>query len=100
MLLVGFFCHPVMSLAVYSICVWTVMHSFLHTYYWGAFCTPIVIILCEVIVDLSSVVASVKVYHVLLSMLCCVLYHVNIPAMSPKKATRYLFDTLKVSGKP
>ena len=35
-------------------------------------CTPVVIILCEVIVDLSSVVASVKVYHVLLSMLCCV----------------------------
>ena len=32
-----FFCHPVMSLAVYSICVWNVMHSFLHTYYWGAF---------------------------------------------------------------
>ena len=40
-------------------------------------CTPIIIILCEVIVDLSSVVASVKVYHVLLSMLCCVLYHVS-----------------------
>ena len=32
-----FFCHPVMSLAVYSICVWNMTCIFLHTYYWGAF---------------------------------------------------------------
>ena len=32
---------------------------------------------CEVILDRQSVVAHVKVYYVLLTLVCCVLYHVS-----------------------
>ena len=40
----NFLCHSVMSLAVYSICVWNVtLYSFLHTYYLRSFSTEFVL---------------------------------------------------------